>query len=439
MPHHLEVLNEYLLKLASREITRLMVNMPPRHGKSMLCSENLPAWWLGTFPDEEVILASYEESFSATFGMKARDTFREHAPSVFGLELDPGRTSKDEWGVRGHPFGGMKTAGMKGAITGKGASLMLIDDPHKNKTEAASPLIQETIWDTYRTAVYTRLAPNGVIMVIQTRWHDLDLSGRILKLEEEIEAEGEDGEPEKWVVLNLAALAEPGDPLGRVEGDALWPERFPAKRLKNIRKRIGPKNFVALYQGKPTPDEGNILRREWMTKRYDPNHMPDFERVIQTVDSAFKTGVANDYSVIATWGVADANLYLIDLWRDKVTFPDLKSAINDNYLKWQDFGCSATYVEDAASGQSVIQELQRETLLPVLPVAPIGSQMSRVEAVSGIFEAGHVKLPKGKPWLADWIEEHVRYPDGAHDDQVLTTAYAVSELVYGGSPIMEFV
>lgn len=199
---HLALLNRFLLDLAAGAITRLLVTMPPRHGKSEFCSKFFPGWFLGTFPDYRVILASYEADFAAEWGGKVRDLMGEFGPAAFDLEVNPATTASARWDLKGH-FGGMKTAGVGGPITGKGADLLVIDDPIKNAEEAGSAVRREAIWDWYRSTARTRLEPGGRVLLIQTRWHADDLAGRIL------ESAAESGEP--WVVLKVPALSDGPD------------------------------------------------------------------------------------------------------------------------------------------------------------------------------------------------------------------------------------
>jgi predicted phage terminase large subunit-like protein len=209
---------------------------------------------------------------------------------------------------------------------------------------------------------------------------------------------------------------------------------FPPEVLEQIRRTQGPYWWAAMYMGRPTPLEGGVLKREWMNNRYSV--LPAMQRVIQTVDSAAKAEEHNDYSIVATWGTDGVDFYLLDVWRAKVEFPELKRAVSDQFVKHQP---SAVYVEDASSGMSLLQEMQRETMIPVIAQQTISNKLGRVHAVSGLFQSGKVKLPRRAPWLAEWIEEHTSFPNGAYDDQVDTTAYALHELCYQGSPVMVFV
>lgn len=384
-----------------------------------------------------MILTSYEATFAASWGRLARDVLTEWGPLVFGADVRVAQDSSaaDHWELEGAQGqrGVMYTAGVGGAITGKGADLLIIDDPVKNAEEANSPTYREKAWSWYTSTAYTRLEPGGRVLVIQTRWHDDDLSGRILKHAKE------EGDTEPWHVLSLPAIAETGEyydvagcePFQRQEGEPLWRDRFPAERLATIRADVGGRVWASLYQQHPTPDGGMIYHREWF-QRYTAR--PErFTQVIQTVDTAFKTGVASDYSVIATWGATETAYYLLDVWRARVEFPDLKRAILDQHAK---HAPHAIYIEDAASGQSALQELRRETNLPLIAVKPLGSKEGRAAAVSPLAEAGKVCIPEHAPWVADWLDEHVAFPQGAHDDMVDTTSMALEQLRQTNAPRM---
>jgi predicted phage terminase large subunit-like protein len=426
---HLALLDDRLCQLARGDIKRLMVFMPPRHGKSELCSKYFPAWFIGAYK-QRVILTSYEATFAASWGRLARNVLTEYGQPIFGVRVAQDSSAADHWELEGAQgqHGVMFTAGVGGGITGKGGNL-IIDDPVKNMEEALSATMREKTWQWYTSTAYTRLEPEGWILVIQTRWHDDDLSGRILARSQE---ELGDGEP--WEVISLPAIAESDEayaitddePFIRKEGDPLWPARFDAQRLGKIRSDVGSVVWTALYQQRPTPAAGMIWRLEWFNRWRE---LPEITYKIQTVDSAFQTTMSADYSVIATWGLAGSRYVLIDAWRDRVEFPELKRAIVDQDAKHKP---SAIYIEKKASGQSAIQELNRETNLPILEYEPKESKIARAQAVSPLAEAGHVYVPEVASWVADWLDEHARFPNGAHDDYVDTTSMAL-QLLRDGS------
>ena len=241
-----------------------------------------------------------------------------------------------------------------------------------------------------------------------TRWHTDDLAGRLLKQQAENPA------ADQWHVLHLPALNE--------QGEALWAEHYPLGVLETIRATIGSKRFTSMYLGSPTQAEGNIFKREWW-KYY--KQRPVFKRVIQSWDTAFKKGGENDYSVCELWGETDTGYYLIDVWRDRVEFPELKKAVIAAYNRDHP---SYVIVEDAASGQSLIQELKRETAIPIKPIKIDKDKVARAYAVTALIESGRVFLPEYASWLFNYLDEHSAFPTGEHDDQVDATTQALNYL-----------
>lgn len=237
---------------------RAIFCLPPRGGKSEVCSKKFPAWFLGRNPDSEVILSTYAAELSYDFSRIARETLREWGPTLWGTAVAEGSSSVSKWGISGHR-GGLTAAGVGGPITGRGAAVAIIDDPVKNAEEAASKVIQDKIWDWYRSTLYTRLAPDSAIAVIMTRWAEDDLVGRLV-------AEMETADGEDWEVLSVPALAEPGDPLGRKIGESYWPERFPVDWLQRRQVVVGPFYWEALYQQHPLDAAGKIFNPDLMHK-----------------------------------------------------------------------------------------------------------------------------------------------------------------------------
>jgi len=305
-------------------------------------------------------------------------------------------------------------AGVGGGITGEGADLFIIDDPIKNKEEAESQVIREKVWSWYRTVARTRLQPGAAVILILTRWHCDDLAGKLLDLAEK------DGEADQWVVLHFKAIDD--------EGEALWPRRYPIDELQKIRSSIGSREFTALYQGSPIQATGDIFKREWW--RYYKVR-PVFDYLIQSWDTAFKENEYNDYSVCTLWGKCETGFYLLDVWRERVEFPELKRATRTAF-EAQTHRPNAVLIEDKASGQSLIQELRRGSNgyepLPILPQKADTSKIARANAVTPLIEAGLVHLPESAPWLHDYVDELSSFPNGSHDDQVDSTTQALAYL-----------
>lgn len=420
-PFHWTI-GDHLADLAAGRCDRLLISIPPRHGKTELVSIRFPAWFLGRNPDARVIGASYGSELAEDFGRKARAVISD---PLFGAVWPGVKVARDSsaalrWDIEGRR-GGYVGAGVGGPLTGRGANLLLIDDPIKNRQEAESETIRQGVWDWYTSTAYTRLEGRGAVAVIATRWHEDDLIGRLLAAEK-------DG-GDRWRVVNLPALD--------AQGRALWPEKFSAELLAQIRINVGPRDFEALYQQRPQPLEGGLFKRDWW-RTYDA--MPPMWRVEHVVDSSFKEGVENDPSVIATWGRAERGYYLLDLRLGRWAFPDLLGHIHAHAARWRPlFPGAPVVIEDKASGQSAIQMLRLPlpqaggAMLPALPVIAFkikqsASKVSRAEAVTGLVEAGQVYLPRTAPWLEEFIREHSVFPNGVHDDQVDTTSMGLMRL-----------
>ena len=404
---HLDLLNQELWQLATGQNHRLIVNMPPRHGKSEFVSKYFPAWYLGRYPEKKVILASYEASFAAQWGGKARDLLAEFGPDLFGVSVDPTSSATDYWKVAGHQ-GVMNTAGVAGPITGKGADILIIDDPVKGPEDAESQVLREKTWDWFDTVARTRLEPSGAIVLVMTRWHKDDLAGRLLN---------EGG----WRHVCFPAIATDKDPLGRQEGEALWPDRFPLEMLLNERKaQMDAYNWSALYQQCPYEAGGNILKRQWW-QFYDERPRL-LQRIVQSWDTAFDKKTSSDYTVCGTWAEGDRGFYLLDVWRSRVEFPELKRAFVALFNEWLPY---AVLIENKASGQSLIQEANRGSTIPVIAVEAIKSKEIRAHLVTPLLESGRVWLPANATWLRDYLDECEAFPSGVHDDQVDMTTQAL--------------
>lgn len=403
--------------------------MPPRHGKSLLSSILFPAWMLGNDPDHRIIATSYSADLSHTFSRQTRNLvaspeYREVFPDV---ELAPDARAVGQWELADPNRGGYVSAGVGGSITGKGAGTLIIDDPVKDAEEAKSETMLEKIWEWYGTTAYTRLQKGGAVLIIMTRWAELDLTGRVL------EAMSSDPAADQWEVVHLPAYAEEGDQLGREIGEPLWPEMYPREELESRRVTLGSRGFAALYQQRPAPAEGAIFKREWW-QRFD---LERFDRtsartIIQVWDTAFEAKTTNDYSVCATWALVGKDAYLLDIARARLEFPELKKRAKDLAAKWRP---SVICIEKKSSGHSLAQELDREKDLNIVRLEVDRDKVARANAVTPYIEAGRVYLPDSAPWVEDFIEEHAAFDAGAHDDQVDTTSMALERLLGRFKPL----
>jgi len=375
-----------------------------------LSTQFFPAWYLGRNPKRSIITASYGQELADDFGRRVRNLVSDplHRSIFPASRLADDSTSMRRFNTTAG--GSYYAVGRGGPITGRGANALIIDDPLKDREEAYSDTIRRALHEWYCYVAYTRLQPGAAIVLVQTRWHEDDLAGRMLR-ERSSDCE----------VLSLSAIAETDESF-RHEGEALWPQKFPLEMLKQIHVAIGDAAWASLYQQRPSAAEGTIFKRGWWRRFKDP---PQCKRVIQSWDTAFKTGTENDYSVCTTWGVTENGYYLLWVWRGRVEFPELKRRMSMLAEQWNP---SAILIEDKASGQSLIQELKYASALPIIPVKVDTDKRVRAEAVTPLIEAGKVYLPESAPWLNDYVDELAGFPTAVHDDAVDSTTQALNWL-----------
>ncbi len=413
LPPFLELLVSKLEAVERGQIRRLIVSMPPRHGKSLIASTHFAAWYLGRHPDRYVIATSYGQELADDFGRRVRNSI---ATPLHRRVFPASKLSDDSSAA--HRFnltagGAYYAVGRGAAITGRGAHVLLIDDPLKDSEEANSATVRRAVQQWFSTVAFTRLMPDAAIVLIATRWHEDDVVGWLLR---EHAADG-------WEVISFPAIAEASDPLRRNEGEALWPKRYPVEVLESIKRQLGSAAFASLYQQRPAPIEGRIFRREWW--RFYSAPPASFTQIIMSVDSAFKTGQENDFSAFTIWGKTQNEIYLLHAWRGRIEFPELKRKVSEFAAQWHP---AAILVEDKASGQSLIQEMKRDTLLPIIAVKIDKDKIARAAAVTPLVEAGKVLLPQAAGWLDDYLDELSTFPAAAHDDFVDSTTQALTRL-----------
>jgi predicted phage terminase large subunit-like protein len=389
-----------------------MVFMPPRHGKSELISKYFPAWYLGKHPDHRVILASYEADFAATWGKHARDILSQHH-STFNIQIDDASAARNRWDIQNHN-GGMVTAGVGGPITGKGADILIIDDPVKNAEQANSPTYREKALDWYNSTAYTRLEPDGAIILIMTRWHEDDLAGKLLKQDNE-----------DWTILKLPAINK--------DGEALWPERYGLKELNRIKKQIGGYWFNAMYQQTPQPSEGGLLKREWLQYHQHPMNgdYGSFD-IYQGWDLAISEKESADYTVCCTLGRHrhDNNLYLLDIYRAHIDFPTQVSKVIEYIQKYKPLVIG---IEDVAYQRALPQQVLSQEILPIKPIKRVGDKVTRIIGISPFFENGMIKVPGTHMELDNFRDEYLHFPRGRHDDILDALEIAVNLARTGSS------
>lgn len=427
--HHEQIVAK-LEAVERGDISRLMIFLPPRHGKSLIASSLFPAWYFGRHPERHVIFTTYGQELSDDFGRRVRNFIVD---DVHQAVFPNCRLSDDS--AAAHRFnttagGAYYAVGRGGPITGRGANLLLIDDPIKDREEANSETTRKLLHDWYAYVAYPRLMPGAAVIIIQTRWHEDDLAGRLLR----------EHTSEKWAVLSLPAIAEHDEGF-RQEGDALWPEWFPLEDLNRKRETVGGAAWASLYQQRPAAAEGAIFKREWW-RSY--SGLPQFSQIVQSWDTAFKKGAETSYSVCTTWGLAENGHFLLSVWRNRVEFPELRRTLIALAEQWKP---SAILVEDRASGQSLLQELKSATTLPVLAIRADSDKLSRAQAVTPLVEGGRVFIPESAPWLRDYMDELAAFPMGNYDDAVDSTTQALNYLrerqvaapfIFPGSGSVEF-
>ena len=401
-------------RVVSGECKRLMIAMPPRHGKSQMGSYLFPAYLMGKKPDSKLIVGSHTAELAQRFGRMIRnlvadERYKELFPD-FLLSADSKAAGRWDTSHGGEAF----FIGKGGAMTGRGGNVVILDDI-LDEQDALSNTAMENTWEWYQSGPRQRLQPNGAIIVINTRWKTDDLSGRLLKLQGAIKSD-------KWEVLEFPAILPSGGPL--------WPEYWKLEELEAVKHTIGLQKWNAQWQQTPTADEGAILKREWW-QRWKPEEPPLVEYIIQSYDTAYSKKETADYSVITTWGVfvpdqdSGPNIILLDVKKGRWDFPELKRIAREEYKAWNP---DNVLIEAKATGITLQQELRRVGI-PVTMYSPGGrragqDKVSRANSIAPILESGMVWAPETE-WADELIEECAAFPNGDHDDMVDSTTQAL--------------
>ena len=400
----------------------LIIETPPQSGKSITITESFPSWYLGRYPKNRIIEASYNDDTAKRFGRKNLEKVEQFGGSLFGLK--PGSIwTKTEFELA-NGWGRMISRGIMSGITGNPANLLIIDDPIKNREEADSSVYREKLWGEWQNTLKTRLAAGAKIILIMTPWHEDDLAARILQRENNVR------------LIRLPVEAEEHDLLGRKVGDSLVPEigkdnewlRQFKQGYLNDPKQGGLRAWQALFQCSPRVEGGNLVRREWW-RYYDPEEVKTFGTTVISVDAAFKAGENNDFVAIQVWGKRGIDYYLRYSVNKHLDFPGTVEAIRTIRRLFPD----TTYIliEDKANGSAIIQTLRKE-FIGVIGLTPKGGKVSRVNAVTPAIESGHVYLPKDCLWTEEFVDQFTAFPAGAHDDMVDACSQCIGFLLFSG-------
>ena len=423
--HH-EIMAEAFERVASGELKRLIINMPPRHTKSEFASYLFPAWFLGRYPNKKIIQTAHTAELSVGFGRKVRNLIQsEDYQKIFkGVALSADSKAAGRWNT--NKGGEYFAIGVGGAVTGKGADVLVIDDPHSEQDAtigAYNPDVYDKVYEWYTSGPRQRLQPGGAIIIVMTRWSKRDLTGQIIKNSTQKEGSSE------WEVIELPAIMP--------SGNALWEEFWKKEELLSLKAELPISKWSAQYQQDPTSEEGALIKREWW-QEWDKPHLPPCEAIIQSWDTAFLKTQRADYSACTTWGIfhhpnADGqtvpNLILIDAYKEKLEFPDLKRAAYDKY---HEFEPDQMIIEAKAAGSPLIFEL-RSMGIPVTEFTPSRGQdkIARVNAVTDLFASGVIWHPPTR-WAEEVIEECASFPVGDNDDLVDSTTQALLRFRQGG-------
>ncbi len=420
--HH-KLMAKKFQEIAEGKCKRLIINMPPRHTKSEFASYMLPAWFLGKYPGKKIIQCSNTAELAVGFGRKVRnlvdsDVYKKIFPNV-NLRADSKAAGR--WSTSGN--GEYFAIGVGGTVTGKGADLLIIDDPHSEQEAAiasTNPEVYDKVYEWYSSGPRQRLQPGGAIVIVMTRWAKRDLTGRILKAAEE-----RDGD--RWEVINLPAILPNENPL--------WPQFWSYDELNALRNELPVSKWSAQYQQEPTSEQGAIVKREWW-KIWEPEQPPRCEYVIQSWDTAFTKNERSDYSAVTTWGVFykdenpdDPHVILLDAVKRRMEFPELKEAALQYYKEWEP---DAFIVEAKAAGAPLVYEL-RQMGIPVSEFTPVrgNDKVVRLNSVSDLFASGKVWAPPTR-WAEEVIEEMAAFPNSEHDDLVDSSTQALIRFRKGG-------
>jgi predicted phage terminase large subunit-like protein len=414
--HHKKIADKFN-QISQGKIKRLIINMPPRHTKSEFASYLLPAWMIGKNPKLKIIQSTHTTELAVRFGRKAKTLMdTEEYKQVFQTRLREDSQAAGKWETS--QGGEYYAAGVGSAITGRGADLLIIDDPHSEQ-DALNPLAMERAYEWYTSGPRQRLQPGGTIVLVMTRWNTKDLTGMLLKNQKELKSD-------QWEVIEFPAILPSNKPV--------WPEFWKLDELEGVKASLSVGKWNAQWMQNPTAEEGSLIKREWW-KVWDKDYVPPLNHVIQSYDTAFLKKETADYSAITTWGVfypdadSPANLILLDAVKERLEFPELRRKALEQYGYWKP---ETVIIESKASGLPLTYEL-RKMGIPVVNFTPSkgNDKHARVNAVAPLFESGMIWAPEQK-FAEEVIEECASFPYGDNDDLVDSMTQAVMRFRQGG-------
>jgi predicted phage terminase large subunit-like protein len=423
--HHAKMADAFE-RVARGECKRLIINMPPRHTKSEFASYLLPAWFLGKYPHKKIIQCSHTAELAVGFGRKVRNLVDTEAYKTIFPDLALASDSKAAGRWNTNKQGDYFAIGIGGAVTGKGADVLIIDDPHSEQEAAlaeVNPDIYDKTYEWYTSGPRQRLQPGGSIVIVMTRWSKRDLTGQILKDAAANDSIGE------WEVIEFPAILPSEKPL--------WPEFWELEELLKVKRDVPNSKWMAQYQQNPVSESAAIVKREWW-QEWPDDSPPQCDFILQSWDTAFEKTQRADYSACTTWGVfyhpddagiEQANIILLNAFRDRMEFPELKRVAIEEYRDWDP---DSVIIEKKASGAPLIYEM-RSMGIPVQEFTPTrgNDKISRLNAVADIFASGRVWAPATR-WAEEVIDEVAEFPAGTHDDYVDTVSMAMHRFRRGG-------
>lgn len=399
----------------TKERRIVIIEAPPRHGKSEFCSKYFPSWYLGKYPDNRVMLASYEANFARSWGRKVRTIIEEFGQSLFGVTVSDAQQAAVDWEIAGHR-GGMVTAGVGGPMTGRGADLLIVDDPIKNAEEAVSETIRESHWDWWQSTASTRIEPGGTAVIIATRWHTEDLSGRVIQ-----DAERMGGESMPVVRVRLPAIAGDGDQLNRQPGQPLWPDRWPLKLLERRRDELDPYWWLALYQQEPTGD----LHADWPATYFGPSIWFDdwpapseiVNRVVSVDPSLGKTDKA-DFSAIVKLAKDIHGVYWIEADLDRRPSARIVNDGLDHYraLDAVALGCETNQFQELLGQSFDAEAAKRGMNVWFCGINNHTNKMVRIRSLSPLLAAGRIRFKRASRGTQLLVDQLRGFPLANHDD-----------------------